>query len=122
MKNKLTLSLISALAATAAHGRGLYYIPNDAEGSVPMRFTVGINFTHDDNTTPTVPTGIKGFEDETISLNPYVGMSFVSVTPQTTWEVYARLGVIYYLDSPEAAGSNDTYNQVRAGEHDTPLQ
>jgi len=119
MKTKLTLSLISALAATAAHGKGLYYVPNDTEASVPIQWTVGINATYDDNTSPTVPNvpgpaGL-GFEDETISLNPYVGMSFVSVTPQTTWDVYARLGVIYYLDEPEAVGSDDIYSQIRAG-------
>lgn len=113
MKTKLTLSLISALAVASASGKGLYYVPNDTEESVPISWSVGINAIWDDNTSPTA-VGL-GADDETLSLNPFVGMSFVSVTPQTTWDVYARLGVIYYLDSPSAVGTDDTYGQARAG-------
>lgn len=112
MKTKLTLGVISALAMTAAQGGGLYYVPNDTEQSIPIKWSVGITATYDSNTTPG-PAAIDG--DETFSLNPYVGLSFVSVTPQTTWDVYARLGMIYYLDEPQAAGTDDTYGQARAG-------
>jgi hypothetical protein len=65
----------------------------------------------DDNTTP----GGVFDGDETFSINPYVGFSFVSVSPQTTLDVYARLGVIYYLDEPNAIGSDDTFGQARVG-------
>ncbi len=115
MKTKLTLGVLSALAIAAAQGKGLYYVPNDTEETVPLNWSVGISATFDDNTTPSVPSGLAGHEDETLSLNPYVGLSFVSVTPQTTWDVYARLGVIYYLDEPKAAGSDDIFAQARAG-------
>ncbi len=111
MKTKLTLSLFSALAISAASGKGLYYVPNDTEASVPVTWTVGVNAIYDDNTTP---GGIND-GDETISINPFVGVSFVSITPQTTWDVYARLGVIYYLDAPDAAGADDVYAQSRVG-------
>ncbi len=112
MKTKLTIGVLSALAIAAAQGKGLYYVPNDTEESIPLKWSVGIVATYDDNTTPAA----VGFEDdETFSLNPYVGLSFVSVSPQTTWDVYARLGVIYYLDEPEATGSDDIYTQARAG-------
>lgn len=106
-----TLSLISALAVASASAKGLYYVPNDTEESIPVSWSVGLNAIWDDNTTPTG----AGPEDETFSLNPFVGMSFVRVTPQTTWDVYARLGVIYYLDEPNAIGSDDTFGQARAG-------
>ncbi len=102
MKTKLTLSVLSALAINAAHGGGgggLYSIPNDTVESIPLKWSVGIIATYDDNTTPG-PAATDG--DETFSLNPYVGLVFVSVTPQTTWDVYARLGIIYYLDEPQA--------------------
>lgn len=112
MKTKLTLGIFSALAMAAAQGKGLYYVPNDTEESLPLKWSVGITATWDDNTTPG-PAAIDG--DETFSLNPYVGLSFVSVTPQTTWDVYARLGVIYYLDEPNAAGADDVYGQARVG-------
>jgi hypothetical protein len=111
MKTKFTLSILSALAVTAASGKGLYYVPNETEASVPITWSVGINAIWDDNTTP---GGIYD-GDETISLNPFVGVSFVSITPQTTWDVYARLGLVYYLDAPSAAGSDDTYAQSRLG-------
>jgi len=110
MKTKLILSLITATAATAANGAGLY-MPNDTESSVPIAWSVGLDAVWDDNTTP------GGFTDgdETFSLNPFVGVSFVSVTPQTTLDVYARLGVVYYLDEPTALGSDDTYSNSRLG-------
>ncbi len=111
MKQKSLLILITAAAATAANAGGLY-MPNDAEASVPIAWSVGLDATWDNNTTPGVP-GASG--DESFSLNPYVGVSFVSVTPQTTLDVYARLGVIYYIDQPSALGSDDTYGQARLG-------
>lgn len=69
-----------------------------------------MNAIWDDNTTPATP----GPNDETFSLNPYVGMEVSSAAPQTTWDVFAKLGVLYYLDEP-VAGSDDTYGQFRAG-------
>jgi len=111
MKTTFTLGLVSALAMAAAQGKGLYYVPNDTEESLPIRWSVGIDAIYDDNTNP----GGLTDGDETFSVNPYVGMSFVSVTPQTTWDVYARLGVIYYLDAPAAPGSDDVFGQARAG-------
>jgi hypothetical protein len=106
MQTKFLLSLIAA--ATAAHGGGLY-IPNDVESSVPVAWSIGIDAIWDDNTTP---GGISD-GDETFSLNPYIGMSFVSITPQTTLDVYARLGAIYYIDEPQGAGTEDFNGQVR---------
>lgn len=108
MKKKSILSLI--LSVSAANGAGLY-LPNDLESSVPIAWSVGIDATWDDNTSP---GGIYD-GDETFSLNPYISVSFVSVTPQTTLDVYARLGAIYYLDSPAAANSEDIYGQARVG-------
>ncbi|QTN33133.1 hypothetical protein HZ994_12695 [Akkermansiaceae bacterium] len=110
MKSKLIISTISAAAAAAASAGGLY-IPNDAETSVPIAWSVGVDAIWDDNTTP----GLAGFDgDESFSLNPFVGVSFVSVTPQTTLDVYARLGVIYYIDDAPAM-NDDTFGQARVG-------
>lgn len=113
MKTKFTTCLFAVLATASAHAanQGLYYMPNDTEESVPLAFSVGINAVYDDNTTP----GGVNDGDESISLNPYVGINFVSITPQTTWDVYARLGAIYYLDEPEAQNTDDIYGQARAG-------
>jgi hypothetical protein len=110
MKTPLILGLITASAFSAVNAAGLY-MPNDTENSVPIAWSVGLDAVWDDNTTP----GIIGKDgDESFSLNPYVGVSFVSVTPQTTLDVYARLGAIYYIDEA-ATGSDDTYGQARMG-------
>ena len=112
MKTKITTGILSALAVAAAQGGGLYNVPNDTIEAIPLTWSVGISAIYDDNTTPG-PAATDG--DETFSINPYVGVSFISVTPQTSLEVYARLGIVYYLDEPAAAGTDDTYGQARIG-------
>lgn len=110
MKTKFFASIVS-LAASVAQGSGLYGISTDAESAIPIKWSVGLDVIWDDNTTP----GGVFDGDETFSLNPYVGLSFVTTSPQTTIDVYARLGVVYYLDEPAAIGSEDTYGQARVG-------
>jgi hypothetical protein len=109
--NTKILASIASLVGTAAYGAGLYNVPNETETSMPIKWTVGLDVIWDDNTTP----GGAFDGDETFAVNPYVGLSFVKVTPQTTLDVYVRLGVIYYLDEPNALGSDDTYGQARVG-------
>ncbi len=111
MRLTYTISLLSILAAFSAQGKGLYYVPNDSEETLPIEWGVGMNTIWDDNTTPAT----AGPDDETFSVNPYVEMSFVSGSPQTIWDVYAKLGVLYYLDEPVAAGSDDAYGQMQLG-------
>ena len=111
MKTKLSIFLTSVAAASMAYSSGLYYVPNDMQNSIPLTWSVGVDAIYDDNTTPGGATD----GDETFSLNPYVGGSFVSVSPQTTLDVYARLGAVYYIDEPNAPGSDDIFGQARAG-------
>jgi hypothetical protein len=47
-----------------------------------------------------------------MAVMPNLGVSFTSNTPQTTWDVYGKLGLIYYFDAPESL-SDDTYSQSR---------
>lgn len=112
MKRSL-LSTLAAATAIGAANASLYYTQDEAQESLPLKWTVGANLTWDDNVNPTA-VGV-GADDEALSINPYVGLSFVSITPQTTWDVYARVGAIYYFDEPEALGSEDLYGQARAG-------
>jgi opacity protein-like surface antigen len=109
MTFKLPLGLISLAAAATAQGS--MYIPNDTEASIPISWSIGVDATWDGNTTP----GGANDGEESFSLNPFIGVSFVSVTPQTTLDVYARLGGIYYLDQGNAAGTDDFNGQVRLG-------
>ncbi len=110
MKRNFVLIFASVLAVgSASAADGLYYIGSEAQQSVPLKWVVGLDLTYDDNVTPgSVP------QDSGTSLNPYVGCSFVSMTPQTTWDVYTRLGVITYLDKPSSV-PDTTYPQLHAG-------
>lgn len=117
MKNKFTTSLIvlGAGLSPALAEQGLYYTGDDPTEPLPLEWVAGLNLTYDDNVTPTVAAGAPGHEDETFSLNPYVGVSFIRQTPQDTLDVFARVGAIYYLDEPDAAGSDEIFPQLRAG-------
>ena len=108
----ITLASMAALTASAAYGSGLYQVAEETESSIPLQWSVGMDLVWDDNTTPG-PAATDG--DETFSLNPYVGVTFASVTPQTTMALYARLGLVYYLDAPQAANTEDVYGQSRIG-------
>jgi len=108
MKRKFSSGLLTLLFAGSASAQGLYYVGSEAQESIPLKWVVGLSGTYDDNVAP-------GFGDKESSfgVNPYVGLSFVSITPQTTWDVYARLGLVYYFDAP--AGMDDSSSQSRAG-------
>jgi hypothetical protein len=109
-------SFLSAIAIASSLGSAqgdLYHIQDEAQESLPLKWSVGANLTWDDNVNPTA--GILGANDDALSINPYVGLSFVNITPQTTWDVYARIGAIYYFDEPSALGSDDLYTQSRVG-------
>ncbi len=111
MKSIIKQTLLLSLTLVAVQAKGLYHIPNETEETFPIKWSVGMTAIWDDNTTPTSGGG----KDETIALNPYVGTAFSSNAPQTTWDVYSKLGVLYYLDEPTAAGSDDMYEQARIG-------
>ncbi|MGC4016681.1 MAG: hypothetical protein QM755_19525 [Luteolibacter sp.] len=126
MKRTLLAGVAGLSALGSAYGEGLYYAGSETQESSPLKWTVGVNFTYDDNVNPTSPAvyidpitsatvNNPGYKEEGFSVNPYVGLSFVSADPQTTWDVYARLGLIYYFDKPSAYGSDDFYTQARAG-------
>jgi opacity protein-like surface antigen len=111
MKRKFAILTASVLVAGfASAAEGLYYIGSEAQETMPLKWVVGMNLTYDSNVNP----GVANEEDAT-SISPYVGLSFVNITPQTTWDVYARVGALYYFDEPSAAGSDDFYGTARAG-------
>lgn len=115
MKRKIPFGLLGLLAVGSASGQGLYYVGSEAQESLPLKWVVGASVIYDDNVSPGFVDAATGdsIEEDSFAVNPYVGMSFVNITPQTTWDVYARLGLIYYFDSPDYM--DDTYSQSRAG-------
>lgn len=116
---KFYSTLIATLGSTIGllSAQGLYDLaPNDeAKESSPIKWMAGISYNWDDNVSPTVLPGLAGYEDDVSSINAYVGASLVSITPQTTWDVFARLGGTFYLDEPAAANTEDIYGQARLG-------
>lgn len=108
MKRKIPVGLLGLLAIGSASGQGLYYVGSEAQESLPLKWVVGVSAIYDDNVSPGY-----GPKEGSFGLNPYVGLSFVSITPQTTWDVYARLGLIYYFDAPSSM--DDVSSQSRAG-------
>ncbi len=116
MKTISTLFSSTLILMGAVYGQGLYDIaPNDdAVESSPISWSAGISYNYDDNVTPTSGTG-TGADDSASSISAYVGASLVSITPQTTWDIFTRLGVNFYTDSLEAPGTDDLYTQARLG-------
>jgi hypothetical protein len=110
MKCKFSLGLFSLFSAVSASAQGLYYVGSEAQESLPLKWVVGASLSYDDNVSPGF-----GEKEDSVGFNPYVGLSFVSITPQTTWDVYARLGMIYYFDQPAGVNSDDLNSQSRAG-------
>jgi len=110
MKSKFSFGLFGMLSVASASAQGLYYVGSEAQESLPLKWVLGSNVIWDDNISPG-----SGPKESSFAVNPYVALSFVSITPQTTLDVYVRLGLIYYLDQPTASGSSDVNSQSRAG-------
>jgi hypothetical protein len=114
MKRKTPFIFLSLLAAGSASAQGLYYAGDDAGKPLPLKWVVGSNLVFDDNVSPGVADANgDAVKDGSFALNPYVGASLLNTTPQTTIDVYARLGLIYYFDAPD--GMDDVSSQSRAG-------
>lgn len=108
MNRKIPLACLALLTVGPASAQGLYYLGTEAQESMPLKWAVGANVIYDDNVSPGY-----GPKDSSFGINPNLGLDFVSVTPQTTWDVYVRLGLIYYLDVPNQM--DDVQPQSRAG-------
>ena len=109
MKSKFPIVFLPLLFTTAFGAEGLYYTGTEAQESLPIKWLVGGSLIYDDNVSAGQTTG--GGSSSSLAVNPYVGASFVSLAPQTTWDVYGRLGMIYYFDAPE--GIDDLNSQSR---------
>jgi hypothetical protein len=103
--------VFSLFLIPCAYGSALYTLGDIDQESLPLNWTLSIDGIYDDNTSP----GIVGAKDQTFAVDTNVGVSYRKVNAQTTLDVYARLGVLYYLDAPVAIGADETYGQARAG-------
>jgi len=107
--NIAKLALFPLLLAGPLHAEGLYYVGTEILESMPIKWSVGANVIYDDNVSP---GGINDGQDSTAA-NLSLSVAFVNVTPQTTWDVYARLGMVYYFDASETM--DDVNSQSRLG-------
>lgn len=103
--NNFTKSLLAAALPCAASAQGLYSIaPNDDEASesLPITYTAGVAVGYDDN-----PNPLFGDAEESSYISGFVQANWTSVTPQTTWDIFARVGVRHFFEdfeSPSALG------------------
>jgi|694.fasta_scaffold152673_2 opacity protein-like surface antigen len=115
MKSKLPLTFLPLFFTNAFGEQGLYYTGTEAQESLPIKWLVGGNVIYDDNVNPTSvdpSTGRQSAAESSMAVNPYVGASFVNLSPQTTLDVYGKLGMVYYFDAPD--GINEINSQSRA--------
>jgi hypothetical protein len=108
MKRELLIAWFGLLAAGSVSAQSLYFVGTEAQESVPLKWVLTANLVYDDNVSPGT-----GQEESSFGLNPSVALTFVSISPQTTWDVYASLGMIYYLDAPD--NMDDMSPQMRTG-------
>lgn len=106
---KHTIAICTALIGLSGLVKAdLYYVGDEPLESLPIKWSVGASLIYDDNVTPG-----RGPEQDSVATNAFVGASWISVTPQTSIDVFARLGLIYYLDHP--TGLDDVNSQSRLG-------
>lgn len=111
MKHKFSPFILGLLLAGSASAAGLYFDGTDPKVSSPLKWMIGGNVIYDDN--PSAISDDAGDSEDSVVLNPYVGVTFTNITPQTTIDVYARLGVLYYIDAPD--NTDDFQSQSSAG-------
>ncbi|MGJ8695440.1 MAG: outer membrane beta-barrel protein [Verrucomicrobiaceae bacterium] len=77
---------------------------DETNESIPLTWTLSAGLGYDDNPTPT----LAGTSSSTYATGQ-IGASFLSQTPQSTLEFFARVGVIHYLDTLPPGVDETTY-------------
>ena len=116
MKRKFPILFVAALSSPAFAAEGLYYTGSEAQESIPIKWQLGLNAIYDDNVAAGSDTNTETTEidsDSSMAISPKVGLLFSSATPQTTWDVYGNLGMIYYFEAPDTPSREDTFSQSR---------
>jgi hypothetical protein len=115
MKKEMIAGCILLASLGAVSGQGLYDIaPSDkVQEGLPITWSAGASLGYDDNVTPTVVAG-PGYKEKSGYISAYVGAAWATVTPQTTWDIYGRIGGTFYFDAPSSM-SNDGYGEARLG-------
>ncbi|MFP6881868.1 MAG: hypothetical protein VCA34_13010, partial [Roseibacillus sp.] len=110
MKKTVIASALGLAMGGLLSAQGLYNImPFDGEptDSFPLSWTVGANVGWDSNASPTFSECPDVDTDDVLYVSAFVQANFVSKTPQTTWDLWGRAGILYYLDEIDQTGGND---------------
>jgi hypothetical protein len=95
MKKQFTVTAVSLICIGSVSAQSLFDLAPSADDSepLPLTWTAGASLGFDDNAAP-----LGGSAQSSLYGSAYVGASFLSRTPATTTEFFARLGIVHYLD------------------------
>jgi len=93
---------------SAVSGQGLYNLAtlDDDTSSSPLTYFAGVNFAYSDNVAP-----VSGDEEDSASVNAFVGASLSNATSRTQYSASATVGVQHFFENVEVA-SDDTFPNV----------
>jgi len=96
MKKQFTVTAVSLICIGSVSAQSLFDLAPSSDDSepLPLTWTAGASLGFDDNAVPLV----AGSDESSLFGSAYVGASFLSRTPATTTEFFARLGIVHYLD------------------------
>lgn len=126
MKKTVIVSAFGLLSGGLLSAQGLYNImPYDDEPdqSLPLNWTAGASIGFDSNASPQF-SSLPGVDtDEVIYLSAFIQANFVNKTPQSTLDVWGRVGATYYLENIDQRGGataatraeEDFYPNFRGG-------
>ena len=124
MKKHAIIAAFGMASAGVLSAQGLYNIGlgDDEPGeSLPLRWTVGASVGYDTNASPIGSDCVDS--DEAMYVSGFVQANYIAVTPRSTLDVWARLGIVYYLDDIRQTGpggfisaaKDDTYYNLAGG-------
>ncbi|MCH1508976.1 MAG: hypothetical protein L7T84_07215, partial [Akkermansiaceae bacterium] len=113
MKKHFTVIAVSLIPLGSASAQSLFDLApsNDDSEPLPLTWTAGASVGHDDNAAPF----FNGPDQSSLYGSAYVGASFLSRTPSTTTEFFARLGIVHYFENIENNGDDVDQSSSVAG-------
>lgn len=113
MKKQFTVTAVSLICIGSASAQSLFDLApsNDDSEPLPLTWTAGASVGFDDNAVPFLP----GADQSSLYGSAYVGASFLSRTPATTTEFFARLGIVHYFENIDVGGEDIDQSSSVAG-------
>ena len=113
MKKQFTVAAMSLISIGSASAQSLFDLApsNDDSEPLPLTWTAGASVGFDDNAVPFFP----GDDQSSLYGSAYVGASFLSRTPATTTEFFARLGIVHYFEDIDVGGQSVDQSSEVAG-------